>query len=71
MRDSYILEFKDKIARFPNFFPEYANKELIPVMASLSMQSNTVHLLTENNIYAMACREWDYMDMLNFDGIRK
>jgi hypothetical protein len=66
MRDYYINEFKDKTIRFINFFPEYRNKQLIPIMASLSMQPNTVHLLTENHIYAMAYREWDYMDILNF-----
>ncbi|RZD19301.1 MAG: DUF1640 domain-containing protein [Candidatus Acididesulfobacter diazotrophicus] len=66
MRDYYINEFKDKIIRFFNFFPEYRNKQLVPIMASLSMQPNTVHMLTENHIYAMAYREWDYMDILNF-----
>ncbi|MHB1645183.1 MAG: hypothetical protein ACYCSW_01560 [bacterium] len=37
MRDYYINEFKDKIIRFFNFFPEYRNKQLVPIMASLSM----------------------------------
>jgi hypothetical protein len=69
MRDSYINEFKDKIIRFPDFFPEYRNTQLIQIMASLSMQPNTIHLLTQINIYAMAYREWDYMDLLNFDGL--
>ncbi|MHB1679474.1 MAG: hypothetical protein ACYCTB_03055 [bacterium] len=66
MRDSYINDFKEKTERFFKFFPEYQNKQLVPVMASLSMQPNTVHLLTLNNMYAMAYREWEYMDLLNF-----
>ena len=69
MRDSYVKEFKDKIIRFPDFLPEYHDAQLIPIMASLSMQPNTIHLLTQINIYAMAYREWDYMDLLNFDGL--
>ena len=66
IRDCYINNFKEKMERFFKFFPEYKNKQLIPIMASLSMQPNTVHLLTLNNIYAMAYREWEYMDLLNF-----
>ena len=71
MRDMYIAKFKDKIKRFPDFFPEYASKTLIPVIASLSMKPNTVNQLTRNKIYAMAYREWDYMDMMNFDKLNK
>ena len=71
MRDMYIAKFKDKIKRFPDFFPEYSSKTLIPVIASLSMKPNTVNQLTRNKIYAMAYREWDYMDMLNFDKLNK
>ncbi len=69
MRDSYIRDFKNKINRFPSYFPEYKNRRLIPIMASLTMQPNSIHQLTKNKIYAMAYREWDYMDILNFDGI--
>ena len=71
MRDMYIAKFKDKIKRFPDFFPEYSSQTLIPVIASLSMKPNTVNQLTRNKIYAMAYREWDYMDMLNFDKLNK
>jgi hypothetical protein len=71
MRDMYIAKFKNKIKRFPDFFPEYSSKTLIPVIASLSMKPNTVNQLTRNKIYAMAYREWDYMDMLNFDKLNK
>ena len=71
MRDMYIAKFKDKIKRFPDFFPEYSSKTLIPVIASLSMKPNTVNQLTRNKICAMAYREWDYMDMLNFDKLNK
>ncbi|MHB1664741.1 MAG: NERD domain-containing protein [bacterium] len=66
MRDSYINDFKEKTERFFKFFPEYQNRKLIPIMASLSIQPNTVHMLTLNNMYAMAYREWEYMDLLNF-----
>lgn len=66
MRDSYISDFLEKLKRFPSFFPEYSDKKLIPILASLSMDNHFVSLLTRHSILAMAYREWDYMDFLNF-----
>ena len=66
MRDTYIKQLKDKLVNFFDFFPEYSTKELIPVIASLSIEPNSVNQLTKNGILAMAYREWDYMDFLNF-----
>ena len=66
LRDAYIKEYRDKAARFKDFFPEYLDKELILVIASLSMNKNSINLLTKNHILALAYREWDYMDFLNF-----
>lgn len=66
MRDNYVPDYLEKLKRFPSFFPEYSDKKLIPVMASLSMDNHFVSLLTKNDILAMAYREWEYMDFLNF-----
>ena len=66
MRDNYISDYKNKIKRFSSFFPEFSDKKLIPVMAALSMDSRFIDLLTKNDMLAMAYREWDYMDFLNF-----
>ncbi len=66
MRDNYVTDYLEKLKRFPSFFPEYSDKKLIPVMASLSMDNHFVSLLTKNDILAMAYREWEYMDFLNF-----
>ena len=66
MRDSYISDYRNKIKRFPSFFPEFSDRKLIPVMASISMDSRFISLLTKNDMLAMAYREWDYMDFLNF-----
>ncbi|GAB4417823.1 MAG: hypothetical protein OHK0032_13850 [Thermodesulfovibrionales bacterium] len=70
-RIEYINEFRDKkIERFKTLFQEYKGKRLIPVFASLRLEEDIIEYLTESNIYAMAYREWEYMDILNFDRIK-
>ncbi|ACN99668.1 hypothetical protein SULAZ_0359 [Sulfurihydrogenibium azorense Az-Fu1] len=67
----YINEFKDeKLERFKALFPEYEDYKLIPIFASLRLEDDIVNYLTKNKIYAMAYREWEYMDILNFDEIK-
>ncbi|MFN3739516.1 MAG: hypothetical protein ACK4TF_02435 [Thermodesulfovibrionales bacterium] len=70
-RTDYIDDFKDdKVERFKKLFPEYSNKRLILIFASLRLEEKTVEYLTQNRIYAMAYREWEYMDILNFDAFQ-
>ncbi|MFN4308400.1 hypothetical protein [Sulfurihydrogenibium azorense] len=67
----YINEFKDeKLERFKALFPEYEDYKLIPIFASLRLEDDIINYLTKNKIYAMAYREWEYMDILNFDQIK-
>jgi transcription elongation factor Elf1 len=67
----YINEFKDeKLERFKALFPEYEDYKLIPIFASLRLEDDIINYLTKNKIYAMAYREWEYMDILNFDEIK-
>jgi len=68
----YINEFKNnKIERFKKLFDEYKDYKLIPIFASLRLQSNIINYLTKQKIYAMAYREWEYMDILNFNKLQK
>jgi len=68
----YINEFKDKkIDRFLALFPEYREYKLIPIFASLRLEEDIINYLTKQKIYAMAYKEWEYMDILNFDKIDK
>ncbi len=71
LRPQYINDFKEKIKRFKILFPEYQDKELIPIFASLAIDENFVNMLTKSDFYAMAYREWDYMDILNFEEMKK
>ncbi len=69
LRPKHIEEFKEKMRRFREFFPEYKGKKLISIFASLSIDDNFINMLSKEGIYAMAYREWDYMDILNFEKI--
>ena len=67
-RKDYIKEFFElQIPRFRQLYPEFESKKLYPVFASLRIEQPEVDFCTENGIYAMAYREWDYMDLLNYE----
>jgi len=68
-REKHIEEFKEKAKRFLEYFPEFTGKKLILIMASLSFNEGFVKQLSKANIYAMAYREWEYMDILNFEEV--
>jgi gas vesicle protein len=69
-RPEYVREFKEKKAnRFRELFLEHSDKELVLIFASIRIEEDLLNLLTKNRIYAMAYREWEYMDILNFDEV--
>ncbi len=69
-RPEYVIEFKEqKTERFKKLFPEHKDKELILIFASLRLEDDIINLLTKLGIYGMAYREWEYMDILNFDEV--
>ena len=66
----HLQEFTEKkIPRFRALFPEFASLELIPVFSSLRFEDEFLEWATEARVYLMAYREWDYMDILNFDAL--
>lgn len=69
-REMHIEEFKEKAKRFLRYFPEYAGRRLVLIMGSLSFEEEFVKRLSQEGIYAMAFREWEYMDILNFEEVK-
>ncbi|MEQ1745288.1 MAG: hypothetical protein ABMA02_07680 [Saprospiraceae bacterium] len=68
---THLQEFQnDVIPRFRQLFPEYKNLKMVPVLASLRFEGSFLPLATEAGIYLLAYREWDYMDLLNFDALQ-
>lgn len=67
-RPEYAKEFKESLGHVPDFFPEYADKKLIPIFSSLNMHPDIVTYLSRNGIYAMIMKD-DTMDLLNFEEV--
>ncbi len=69
-KPEYVLDFVEKkVDRFKRLFPELLDKRLYLIFASLRLEKDIINLLTKHNIFAMAYREWEYMDILNFDEV--
>jgi len=66
----YINDFIDVLKEFYDYFPEYKDKKLIPIFASMYLGDDLVSYLTKNGIYAMAIKE-DTMDLLNYENVAK
>lgn len=65
-RISYIDEFIDMLNTIFQFFPEYSDKQVIPIFASIYIPESIVKYLTSRKIYAMGMKD-DTMDLLNFE----
>lgn len=70
-RVAYVDEIIEKAKQFRKFFPEYEDKELIPIFASIIFPENVVKYASKTKLYVMAYREWEYMDIINFDEVAK
>lgn len=69
-RTEYVEQILDKSGLFREFCPEYNDKELIPIFAGVVFDENVIQHATQKGLYVMAYREWDYVDILNFDEIK-
>ncbi len=70
-RSEYVAQILSKAKKFKKFFPEYKDKELIPVYASIIFPENILKHATRKALYVMAYREWEYMDIINFEEVTK
>ncbi|MBL7799037.1 MAG: hypothetical protein JNJ90_21235 [Saprospiraceae bacterium] len=67
----HLQEFQnDVIPRFRQLFPEYKDLKMVPVLASLRFEDAFLSLATQSGVYLLAYREWDYMDLLNFEALQ-
>ena len=69
-RMDYINEFIEVLKEITDYFPEYKDKEIIPIFSSLYLPDKVVEYLTKKKIYAMAMKD-DTMDLLNFEEIKR
>ena len=69
-RQSDIKEIKEKAERFFEFFPEFKNKKLIIIFGSITFPENVIKYASRSGVYVIGWREWEYMDILNFEDVR-
>ncbi len=69
--EEYLGKFIRNIEKFTQLFPEHADKTLVPIFAGPRFEDSVISLATQRQIYAMAYREWDYVDILNFEKIHR
>jgi hypothetical protein len=69
-RESDVKEIKEKSERFFEFFPEFKDKRLFIIFGSITFPENVLMYASRMGIYAMGWREWEYMDILNFDDVK-
>jgi predicted nuclease with TOPRIM domain len=69
LKPEAVDELIEKAERFFEFFPEYRDRRLVRILAGLEFPENVLRYATRRRVYAMAYREWEYMDILNFSDI--
>ena len=69
LKPEAVDELIEKAERFFEFFPEYRDRRVVRILAGLEFPENVLRYATRRRVYAMAYREWEYMDILNFSDI--
>jgi hypothetical protein len=62
-----VKEIAEKKDRFFDFFPEHKGRELIVIFGSITFRDDVIQHASRRGVYVMGWREWEYMDILNFD----
>ncbi|HOL87285.1 MAG TPA: hypothetical protein PLK32_08025 [Defluviitoga tunisiensis] len=70
-REKDVDDIVEKSKKFFEFFPEYKDKKLAVIFGSITFPENVITYASRRNVYVMGWREWDYMDILNYDQINK
>ena len=64
-RIGYVDDFIELLDQVFDYFPEYAEKKIIPIFASLYLDESVINYLTQNRIYAMTMGG-ETMEIVNF-----
>ena len=67
-RISYVDDFIEALGQIFDYFPEYAEKQIIPIFASLHLDESVINYLTQNRIYAMTMGG-ETMQIVNFEQV--
>ena len=64
-RIEYIDQFIEILGQIEDYFPEYGDRTIVPIFASLYIGEDVETYLTRNQIYAMAMGD-ETMQFVNF-----
>jgi hypothetical protein len=67
-RMQYVEEFVRTYGEVREYFPEYAEKVLVPIFSSFYLDEESVAVLTAHGCYAMTMGE-DHLDIVNFEAV--
>lgn len=70
-RVAYVDDIFEKSKQFFKFFPEYKDKKLVVIFGGITFPEEVIKYTTKKRIYVMGWREWEYMDILNFEEVKK
>jgi len=70
-KSEHVGEILEKVKDFRRFFPEYKDKQVVPIFAGIVFSDEIVKYATKKGLYIMAYREWEYMDIINFNEIER
>jgi hypothetical protein len=70
-KSEHVEEILEKVKDFKRFFPEYKDKQVVPIFAGIVFSDEIVKYATKKDLYIMAYREWEYMDIINFNEIER
>lgn len=62
-----MMEKKDS---FLEFFLQHIGKELIVIFGSITFDKDIIMQASKKGVYVMGWKEWEYMDILNFEDIQ-
>ncbi len=65
----YLKEMPLQIEKLVKLFPEYAHLTPVLIIASINIHGKVLAEATKNGIYSMIYREWEFMDIINFNEI--
>jgi hypothetical protein len=68
-RDGDVRDIREKAERFFEFFPEFRGRELVVIFGSITFPENVIRYASREGVYVLGWREWEYMDILNFDEV--
>ncbi|MBF0590674.1 MAG: hypothetical protein HQL02_01165 [Nitrospirae bacterium] len=60
-----------KATTLTTFFKDCAGKQIIPMLASTYVDEDIITFATRKGLHVIAYRQWEYLDILNFDAINK